>query len=50
MRPCLEKTHDKKGLEEWLKVKALSSNPSAAKKKKKKKILYFISIFLPLKN
>jgi hypothetical protein len=26
-----------KGLEEWLKVKALSSNPSTAKKIKKKK-------------
>jgi hypothetical protein len=34
-RPYLEKTHHKKGLVEWLKVKALSSNPSTAKKKKK---------------
>jgi hypothetical protein len=32
----LKKTHHKKGLVEWLKVKALSSNPSTAKKKKKK--------------
>jgi hypothetical protein len=31
-----ENTHHKKGLVEWLKVKALSSSPSAAKKKKKK--------------
>jgi hypothetical protein len=30
-RPCLEKTHHKKGLVEWLKVKALSSNSSTAK-------------------
>jgi hypothetical protein len=29
----LKKTHHKKGLVEWLKVKALSSNPSTAKKK-----------------
>jgi hypothetical protein len=28
------KTHHKKGLVEWLKVKALSSNPSTTKKKK----------------
>jgi hypothetical protein len=28
MRPCLEKAHHKKRLVEWLKVKALSSNPS----------------------
>jgi hypothetical protein len=32
MRPCLIKTLHKKGLVEWLKVKALSSNPSTAKK------------------
>jgi hypothetical protein len=30
-----EKTHHKKGLVEWLKVKALSSNTSTTKKKKK---------------
>jgi hypothetical protein len=34
MRPYLKKTHYKKGLVEWFKVKALSSNPSTAKKKK----------------
>jgi hypothetical protein len=31
----LKKTHHKKGLVEWLKVEALSSNPNTAKKKKK---------------
>jgi hypothetical protein len=31
------KKNHKKGLVEWLKVEALSSNPSTAKKKKKKK-------------
>jgi ribosomal protein S21 len=36
VRP-LKKTFTKIGLVEWLKVKALSSNPSTAKKKKKKK-------------
>jgi hypothetical protein len=30
----LEKTHQKKGLVKWLKVKALSSNPRTAKNKK----------------
>jgi hypothetical protein len=35
-RPCLQKSHHKNGLVEWLKVKALSSNPNTAKKKKKK--------------
>jgi hypothetical protein len=33
--PILKKTHHKKGLAEWLKVKALSSSPSTAKKKVK---------------
>jgi hypothetical protein len=33
MRPYLEDTHHKNGLVEWLKVKALSSNPSTAKRK-----------------
>jgi hypothetical protein len=33
----LKKPITKKGLVEWLKVKALSSNPSTTKKKKKKK-------------
>jgi hypothetical protein len=32
MRPHLEKTHHKNELLEWLKVKALSSNPSTGKK------------------
>jgi hypothetical protein len=36
MRPYLKKTHPQKRLVEWLKVKALNSNPSTAKKKKKK--------------
>jgi hypothetical protein len=35
VRPYLEKSHHKKGLAEWVKVKALSSNPSTSKKKKK---------------
>jgi hypothetical protein len=30
-RPYLEKTYHKKGLVEWLKVQALSSNPSTLK-------------------
>jgi ribosomal protein S21 len=34
MRPYLKKIHHKKGLMEWLKVKALSSNPRTAKKKR----------------
>jgi hypothetical protein len=37
VRPHLKKPFTKIGLVEWLKVKALSSNPSTAKKKKKKK-------------
>jgi hypothetical protein len=32
MTPNLEKSLHRKGLVEWLKVKALSSNPSAANK------------------
>jgi hypothetical protein len=35
--PILKNSFTKKGLMEWLKVKALSSSPSTAKKKKKKK-------------
>jgi hypothetical protein len=35
VRPYLQKPYHKKGLVEWLKVKALSSNPSTMKKKKK---------------
>jgi hypothetical protein len=45
MRPYLEKTHHKKGLVEWLKCEALSSNPSIAKKEKKKWSLPFILFF-----
>jgi hypothetical protein len=37
VKPYLEKILHKKGLVEWLKVKALSLSPSIAKKKKKKK-------------
>jgi hypothetical protein len=33
MRPYLEKTLLKKGLVEWLKAKALSSNPNTTQKK-----------------
>jgi hypothetical protein len=36
-RPCLEKILHKKGLVEWLKVKALSSNPGPKKKKKRER-------------
>jgi hypothetical protein len=36
VRPYPEDTHHKKGLPEWLKVKALSSSPSTRRKKKKK--------------
>jgi hypothetical protein len=35
MTPCLGKPFTKIGLVEWLKVKALSSNPSTTKKKKR---------------
>jgi hypothetical protein len=34
-RPYLDKPFTKLGLVEWLKMKALSSNPSIAKKEKK---------------
>jgi hypothetical protein len=37
VRPYLKNTQRRKGLVEWLKVKALSSNPSTAKKRKKEK-------------
>jgi hypothetical protein len=37
VRLYLEEAHHKKGLVEWLKVEALSSNPSTTKKKKKKR-------------
>jgi hypothetical protein len=36
MRYYLKKTLHKKRLVEWLKVQALSSNPTTAKKKKKR--------------
>jgi hypothetical protein len=36
-RPHLKKSHHKKGLVEWLKVKALSSSPSTAERKKERK-------------
>jgi hypothetical protein len=36
-RPYLKKTHHKKGLVEWLKVQALSSNPHTVKQNKTKK-------------
>jgi hypothetical protein len=32
MKPYFKKTHHKKGLVEWLKVLALSSNPNTTKK------------------
>jgi hypothetical protein len=36
MRPYFEKTHHRKGLVEWLKVQAPSSNPGTTKKNKYK--------------
>jgi hypothetical protein len=36
----LKKTHHKKGLLEWFKVQAMSSNPSTTKKKKEWKWVY----------
>jgi hypothetical protein len=42
VRPYLKKTHHKNVLVEWLKVKALSSNPSTAKKEKKKVLYVFM--------
>jgi hypothetical protein len=36
MRSYLENIHHKKGLVEWLKVKALSSNPSTENKQTNK--------------
>jgi hypothetical protein len=50
MRPYLKKPFTKIGLVEWLKVKALSSNPSTAKKKRMLIILFLpISAMIPLK-
>jgi ribosomal protein S21 len=37
VKPHLKKIHHKKGLVEWLKMKALSSSPCTKKKKKKRK-------------
>jgi hypothetical protein len=37
LKTLSQKNPSQKGLVEWLKVKALSSNPSTSKKKKKKK-------------
>jgi hypothetical protein len=45
MRPYLENTQQKIGLVEWLKLKALSSNPSTVKKKTS---IYEVIITLPL--
>jgi hypothetical protein len=39
VRPYLKKLFTKIGLVEWLKVKALSSNPSTEKEKTEKKAL-----------
>jgi hypothetical protein len=39
--PISKKTLHKKGLVEWLKVRALCSNPSTTTKKKKKKTQLF---------
>jgi hypothetical protein len=36
VRPYLKKAHHKNGLVEWLKVKALSSNPSTSHRHTKK--------------
>jgi hypothetical protein len=48
MRPYFKKIHHtKKGLVEWLKVKALSSSPSTGKKKKKKRIQRCHYLYLP---
>jgi hypothetical protein len=37
VRPYLKKIYHEKELVKWLKVEALSSNPSTAKKKKRKR-------------
>jgi hypothetical protein len=46
MRPYLKKSFSKIGLVEWLKVKALSSNPSNAKRKEKKEKKYLLSTYM----
>jgi hypothetical protein len=43
VRPCLEKTLHKRGVVEWLMVKALSLSPSTVKKKKEE--FFFIDTF-----
>jgi hypothetical protein len=51
--PISKIPNTKKGLVEWLKVKALSSSPSTTKKKKKKekKLHCFIhSLYIPLEG
>jgi hypothetical protein len=50
MRPYLEKPFTKIGLVEWLKVKVLSSSPSATKKKERKKPFSLLPITLNLTN
>jgi hypothetical protein len=45
-RSYLENTHHKKGLEWWLKVLAMSSNPSTAKKKKKDLVQLSFSVLV----
>jgi hypothetical protein len=53
MRSISKKPITKKGLVEWLKVKALSSSPSTAKKEKKEKrqkCHYFSSSFFLIQN
>jgi hypothetical protein len=47
MRPYLKKPHHNKGLEEWLKVYALSSNPSTLKKEKEEEYCFNFVVFLP---
>jgi hypothetical protein len=44
MRPYLEKNLHKKGMVEWLKVKALSSSPSTGKKKNLNVYVLFDSV------
>jgi hypothetical protein len=48
MRPYLKNIYQKKGLVEWLKVKALNSSPSTKKKKKKKARITGVSHWCPI--
>jgi hypothetical protein len=49
--PSQKKTHHKKGLVEWVKVQALSSNPSTAKKKKSfSSPIYHYLLILKIRN